>query len=95
MAWRTWPLQFVLSGGPVTPTPIREFNGLNGENRGPFKGRQASAWNSIMGKLTIIGSDNGLGGAKPLPEPMLENCELDPYEQTSVTFYRNSNIFIE
>ena len=42
------PLQLVLSGGPVTPTPIREYNGLKGENRGPFKGQQASASNPAM-----------------------------------------------
>ena len=49
MAWRTQPLQLlVLSGGPVTPTPIREYNGLRGENRGPYKGQQASASNPVM-----------------------------------------------
>ena len=48
MAWRTRPLQSVLSGGPVTPTPIRGYNGLGGENRGPFKGQQASASNPVM-----------------------------------------------
>ena len=48
MAWKTRHLQLVLSGGPVTPTPIREYNGLRGENRGPFKGRQASASKLIM-----------------------------------------------
>ena len=42
------PLQLVLSGGPVTPTPIGEYNGLRGENRGPFKGQQASASNPVM-----------------------------------------------
>ena len=42
------PLQLVLSGGPVTPTPIREYNGLRGENKGPFKGQQASASNPGM-----------------------------------------------
>ena len=56
--WRLWtlltapevsrPLQLVLSGGPVTPTPIGEYNGLRGENRGPFKGQQASASNPVM-----------------------------------------------
>ena len=35
-------------GGPVNPTPIREYNGLRGENRGPFKGQQASASNPVM-----------------------------------------------
>ena len=36
--------------------------------------------------LTIIGSDNSLspGRLKPLSEPMLEYCWLDPHEQTSV-----------
>ena len=48
MAWRTRPLQLALSGGPVTPTPIREYNGLRGENRGPFKGQQAAASNPVM-----------------------------------------------
>ena len=42
------PLQLVLSGGPVTPTPIGEYNGLRGENMGPFKGQQASASNPVM-----------------------------------------------
>ena len=57
MAWRARPLQLVLSGGPVTPTPIREYNGLRGENRGPFKGQQASASNSVIsaGKSTKPG----------------------------------------
>ena len=27
-----------------------------------------------------------LFGAKPLPEPMFNNCHLDPKEQTSVKF---------
>ena len=27
-----------------------------------------------------------LFGAKPLPEPMLTYCQLDPYEQTSLKF---------
>ena len=41
-----------------------------------------------VSKLTIIGSDYGLRlvGAKPLSEPMLENCLLNHQEQTSVTF---------
>ena len=26
MAWRTRPLQLVLRGGPVTPTPTIEYN---------------------------------------------------------------------
>ena len=47
MAWRTRPLQLVLSGGSVTPTLIRKYNGLRGENRGPFKGQQASASNPV------------------------------------------------
>ena len=40
-----------------------------------------------VNKLTIIGSDNGLSPGrrqKPLSEPMLEYCWLDPWEQTSV-----------
>ena len=48
MAWRTRPLQLIPSGGPVNPTPIREYNGLRGENRGPFKGQQASALYPVM-----------------------------------------------
>ena len=54
MAWRTRPLQLVLSGGPVTPTPIREYNGLRDENRGPFKGQQASVSNPVMFLLIIL-----------------------------------------
>ena len=41
-------VQLVLSGGPVTPTPIGEYNGLRGENRGPFKGQQDSASNPVI-----------------------------------------------
>ena len=48
MAWSTRTLQLVLSGGPVTLTPIREYNGLRAENRGPFKGQQASVSNPVM-----------------------------------------------
>ena len=44
----------VLSGGPVTPTPIREYNGLRDETRGPFKGQQASASNPVMTYFTAI-----------------------------------------
>ena len=36
-----------------------------------------------------------LVGAKPLSEPMLEYCKLDPWEQNSIKFNRNSYIFIE
>ena len=58
MAWRTRLLQLVLSGGPVTPTPIREYNGLRGENRDPFKGQQASesASNPVMTLDTALRS---------------------------------------
>ena len=52
MAWRTRPLQLVLSGGPVTPIPIREYNGLRGENRYPSKDQQASASNPVMWHLS-------------------------------------------
>ena len=34
-----------------------------------------------------------LFGAKPLSEPMLEYCQLDPWEQTSVKFYSNLKHF--
>ena len=35
-------------------------------------------------------------GAKPLPEPVVTYCQLDPQEQTSVNFFnRNPNIFID
>ena len=36
-----------------------------------------------------------LDGAKPLPEPLLVNCYLDPWKQTSVRFNRNWNMFIQ
>ena len=36
-----------------------------------------------------------LGGAKPLSEPMLEYCQLDPEEQTSVKFYIEIHNFIK
>ena len=51
MAWRTRPLQLVLSGGPVTPNPTIEYNGLIGENRGPFRGQQPSASNPVVRKV--------------------------------------------
>ena len=35
-----------------------------------------------------------LFGAKPLPEPMLAYCQLDPWEQTSVKFESSSFIKI-
>ena len=54
MAWRIRPLQLELSGGPVTPTPIREYNGLRGENRDPFKGQQASESNPVMHEMTML-----------------------------------------
>ena len=38
----------MLSGGPVAPIPKREYNGLRGENRGPFKGQPTSASNPVM-----------------------------------------------
>ena len=34
-----------------------------------------------------------LFGAKPLPEPMLPYCQLDPWEQTSVKFESRYNTF--
>ena len=52
--WRTRPLQLVLSGGPVTPIPIKEYNGLRGENGGPFKSQQASASNPVMSYVDEI-----------------------------------------
>ena len=36
-----------------------------------------------------------LDGAKPLSEPLLEYCWLDPWEQTSWNFTRNWIIFIQ
>ena len=50
-------------------------------------------WDQVMhiciSNITIIGSDNGLrlDGAKPLSEPMMEYCWLDPLEQTAVKFW--------
>ena len=35
-----------------------------------------------------------LFGAKPLFKPMLSYCQLDPKEQTSLIFNRNTNLFI-
>ena len=34
----------------------------------------------------IIGSSNGLLGAKQLPEPTMVYCKMDPWEQNSVKF---------
>ena len=36
-----------------------------------------------------------LFGTKPLSKPILGYCELDPYEQISVKFNQNTNIFIQ
>ena len=36
-----------------------------------------------------------LASTKPLSEPMLEYCYLDPQEQTIVKFNRNSCFFIQ
>ena len=45
--------------------------------------------------LVNIDSDNGLlfegTKSKPLPEPMLTYCKLDPYEQIWVKFYWKYN----
>ena len=35
-----------------------------------------------------------LFGAKPLPEPILTSCQLDPKEQTAVKFDRNTKFSI-
>ena len=37
-----------LSSGSLTPTPIREYNGLRGEDNGPFNGQRASTSNPVM-----------------------------------------------
>ena len=36
-----------------------------------------------------------LVGVKPLSEPMLEYCKLDPWERNSIKFNQNSCIFIQ
>ena len=36
-----------------------------------------------------------LDGAKPLPEPMLDYCLLDPEEQSSMIIIRNSYVFVQ
>ena len=36
-----------------------------------------------------------LDGAKPLSEPMLTYCQVDPKEHISMEFYLNSNIFVQ
>ena len=36
-----------------------------------------------------------LDGAKPLSEPMLDYCQFEPLEQTSVKFKSEFNIFIQ
>ena len=38
--------------------------------------------------------DCRLFGTKPLAEPMLTYCQLDPMEQTSMKFERNTPFFI-
>ena len=45
------------SCGPGTPTPIREYNGLRGENRCPFKGQQASISNPVMADFFFMVPD--------------------------------------
>ena len=44
-----------------------------------------------------MGLDNGLSPArrKPLSEPMMEYCELDPVESSSVTSKSNVYTFIQ
>ena len=37
-----------LSGSPLTPAPMREYNGSKGEDRCPFNGQRASASNPVM-----------------------------------------------
>ena len=50
-----------------------------------------------VSKITIIGSVKAcrLDGAKPLSEPMLEFCELDPWVQTAVKFESRKKSFHE
>ena len=36
-----------------------------------------------------------LFGAKPLPDPMMTNCQLDPEQQTSLNFESDTIIFIQ
>ena len=54
MAWRTRPLQLVLSGGPVTPTPTIEYN-ENTSIQGPagfsIKSRNEPSGPPVMTKL--------------------------------------------
>ena len=46
-----------------------------------------SAWVQVMACC--------LSGAKPLPEPMLQNCQLDTWEQTLMKFESKYEIFFE
>ena len=45
----------------------------------------------------IIGLGNGLApfGAKPLPEPMLTHCQIEPGKQTSIKFESKLLIVIQ
>ena len=59
LSWRwKWPegpdrSNLYLAAARSHLPPIREYNGLRGENRGPFKGQQASASNPVMSKQMI------------------------------------------
>ena len=49
----------------------------------------------VPGIFVIIGSGNGLFGAKPLPKPMSTNCPLDPKEHFFVKFESNHKTFLK
>ena len=34
-------------------------------------------------------------GAKPLPEPVMTICQLNPYKQTSINIHQNTNILFQ
>ena len=48
-----WSIRLLLSVPqlPLTPAPIREYNGFRGENRGPFKSQRASPSNPVMSRF--------------------------------------------
>ena len=75
-----------LKHGVLTPAPIREYNGLRGEDRDPFNGQWASAANPIVFPLADWAARAPESGnpqnSRGLPlvcnTPVLQNNTLRP-----------------
>ena len=92
MAWRTRPLQLVLSGGPVTSTPHNriqwEYNGLRGENRGSIQG---SAGFSIKSRNDILFS---VGYNQPVTLAWLTSLPTSPGASRCLYYISRTKVWV-